>query len=143
MNTFFNEITACLSEAAMKYENTIIMGDFNIDIKNKGLGYCRLDTFCDHFNVTNLIRTETCLMKNLKSTIDLFFTNKPESFFRNHTTEVSLSDYYKLISIFFKSKVPRLKPKVIFYRNYKNFMKTVFYIIFKIKTFPCFLMIQM
>ena len=34
MNTFFDQITANLSKAAMKYENIIIMGDFNIDIKN-------------------------------------------------------------------------------------------------------------
>ena len=37
MNTFFDEITACLSKAAVKYENIIIMGDFNIDIK-KSIG---------------------------------------------------------------------------------------------------------
>ena len=73
MNTFFDEITACLSKAAVKYENIIIMGDFNIDIKNKGLGYGKLDTFCDLSNITNLIHSETCLMKNLKSTIDFFF----------------------------------------------------------------------
>ena len=30
-NTFFNEITACLSKAAVKYENIIIIGDFNIN----------------------------------------------------------------------------------------------------------------
>ena len=36
-------------------------------------------------------------------------------------TYIGLSDYHKLISIFFKSKVPKLKPKVIFYKNYKKF----------------------
>ena len=81
MNTFFDEITASLSKAAMKYENIIKMGDFNIDIKNKGLGYGKLDTFCDLFNLTNLIHSEACLMKNQESTIDLFLTNKPKSFF--------------------------------------------------------------
>ena len=35
MNTFFDEITALLSKSAMKYENIIIMGDFDIDIKIK------------------------------------------------------------------------------------------------------------
>ena len=40
MNTF---ITARLNKAAVKYENIIIMGDFNIDIKSKGLGYGKLD----------------------------------------------------------------------------------------------------
>ena len=33
MNTSFDEITASLRKAAVKYKNIIIMGDFNIDIK--------------------------------------------------------------------------------------------------------------
>ena len=60
MNTFFDKITACLSKAAVKYENMIITCDFNIDIKNKELGYNKLDTFYDLFNLTNLIHSETC-----------------------------------------------------------------------------------
>ena len=60
-------------------------------------------------------------MKNHKSTIDLFLTKKPKSFFKTHTTETGLSDKYKFISAFLKSKAPRLKTKVIFYKNYKKF----------------------
>ena len=70
MNTFFDEITACLSKVAVKYDIIIIMGDFNIDIKNKGLGYGKLDSFCDLSNLRNLIHSETCLMKNHKPTIN-------------------------------------------------------------------------
>ena len=117
MNTFFDEINVCLSKAAVKYKNIIIMGDFNIDIKNKGSGYGKLDTFWDLLNLTNVIHSKTCLMKNHKSTVDLFLTNKPKSFFKTHATEAGLSDYHKLISTFFKYKVLKLKPKVIFYRN--------------------------
>ena len=116
MNTFFDEITGSLSKAAMKYENIIIMGDFNIDIKNKGLGYSKLDTFCDLFNLRNLIHSKSCLMKNHNLTIDLFLTSKLKSFFKAHTTETGLSDYHKLISTFFKSKF-----FFIFCRNYKKF----------------------
>ena len=39
-------------------------------MKNKGLGYDKLDTFCDLFNCTNLIHLETRLMKNHKSTME-------------------------------------------------------------------------
>ena len=53
MNTFFDEITACLGKAAMKYEN--IMGGFNTDIRKKGLGYGKLDTFCDLLNLTSKV----------------------------------------------------------------------------------------
>ena len=112
-------ITACLSKAAVKYENIIIMGGFNLDIKSKGLGYGKLDTFCDLFNLA--IHSETCLMKNHKSTIDLFLTNKSKLFFKTYAIETGLSDYHKPISTFFKFKAPKLKPKVIFYKNYKKF----------------------
>ena len=60
------------------------------------------------------------VMKNHKSTNDLFLTNKLNSFFNIHATETGLSEYHKLISTFFKFKAPRLKPKLIFYRNYKK-----------------------
>ena len=39
----------------------------------------------------------------------------------SNTTEIRLSDSHKLISSFMKSCISRLKPKTIFYRNYKNF----------------------
>ena len=55
INTFFDEITTRLSKEVMKYEDIIIMGESNIDIKDKGLGYGKLDTFCDLFNLTKLI----------------------------------------------------------------------------------------
>ena len=71
MKVLFDEITTSLSKATLKYKNIlIIMGGFNIDIKNKGLGYRKLDAFCDLFNRTNLIYWETLLIKNHKSTIE-------------------------------------------------------------------------
>ena len=38
-----------------------------------------------------------------------------------NTSETGLSDCHKLILSFMKSYISRLKPKTIFYRNYKNF----------------------
>ena len=43
-------------------------------------------------------------MKNHESTIDLFLTNKPKSYFKTHATEARLSDYHKLISTFLNPK---------------------------------------
>ena len=67
LSTFFEELTTSLSKAILKYENLLIMGDFNIDMKSKALGYDKLDEFCDLFNLTNLIKSETCFTKNHKS----------------------------------------------------------------------------
>ena len=140
MNILFDEITACLTKAAMKYKNIITMRDYFL---NQGLGYGKLDTFCDLSNLTNVTHSEACLMKNRKSTSDLFLTNKTKSFFKTHATETGHSDYLKLISTFFKSKTPRLKPKVIFYRNYKKFDEKSFLHDLQNKNFLCLLMIQM
>ena len=43
-----------------------------------------------------------------------------------HVTETSLRDYHKLLSTFFKSHFTRLRPKVITYKNYKNFDENLF-----------------
>ena len=48
-------------------------------------------------------------MKNSKSTIDLILTNKPHFFQITCVSKMGLSDYHKLISTFFKSRVSRLK----------------------------------
>ena len=102
------------------------MGDFNLDMKSKSLGYDKLNELCDLFNLTNLIKSETCFTKNHKSLIDSILTNKPLSFQKTHVIETGLSDYPKLITTFFKTNFSRLRPKVLSYRNYKNFIESKF-----------------
>ena len=79
------------------------MGDFNIDVKSKSLGYDRLDEFCDLFNPTNLIKSKTSFIKNHKPFINLFLTNTLLSFQKTHASETGLSDYHKLITTFLKT----------------------------------------
>ena len=65
------------------HENIILMDDLDIDFKNKGAEFDKLSEMYDTFNLTNLIKSETCYTKNHKSLINLFFTNKPLSFQKN------------------------------------------------------------
>ena len=83
LSTFFEELTKSLSKTILKYENLLIIGDFNIGMKSKNLGYDKLDEFYNLFNLTNLIKSETCFTKNHKSLVDLFLTNTPLSFQKN------------------------------------------------------------
>ena len=76
--------------------------------------------------MTNLRKSETCYTKNYKSLTDLLLTNKPLSFKKTHVTETGLSDYHKIISTFFKLRFSKTRPKVIKYRNHKNFDKNNF-----------------
>ena len=47
-----------------------------------------------------------------------FLTSRPGSFQKTCTTETGVSDYHKCISTFFKSHYSKLKPKVIYYKNF-------------------------
>ena len=101
LELFFEELSSCLSKASETYENFIVMGDFNIDIRTKGREYEKFEDFCSLFNLSNLIKSETCFSKNYKSIIDLFTTNKPNCFQHTYVTETGLSDFHKMIAIFF------------------------------------------
>ena len=50
------------------------MEDFNTDLKTKGIGFNKFHEFCDLFNLTNSIKSETSFTKSHKSLIDLFLT---------------------------------------------------------------------
>ena len=119
--SFFEELTDSLSKGSEFCENFIILGDFNIDVKVAGRELDKLEEFCNLFNLTNLIRNETCFIRDHKSTIDLILTNKPKSFQNPYIIETELSDFHKLISTFFKTQFTLLKPKIVFHQNYKHF----------------------
>ena len=122
IDTFFAKLNISLSKAVNKFDNLIIMGDFNIDItKEDCSGFDKLEELRDTFNLTNLIKFETCYINNHESTTDLFFTNKLLSFQRTYTTETGLSDCHKSTSTFTRFFVSLLKTRIIFFRNYKRF----------------------
>ena len=54
LDTFFKEVSDCLSKASLTYENIIIMGDFNIDINTAGIKVDKLDEFCNLFDLKKL-----------------------------------------------------------------------------------------
>ena len=117
---FFEEMTISLTKVTSIYENTLLMGGFNINIKRKGVGSNSLSDFCDLFHLTNIIKFDTCFTNTHTSLIDLILTNKPPSFNKSLVSETNLSDYHKMITTFFKLNFSRLRPKVITYRNYKK-----------------------
>ena len=67
----FEELTDSLSKESKFYENCIILGDFNIDVKVATRELDKLEEFCGLCNLTNLIKNETCFARDHKSVIDL------------------------------------------------------------------------
>ena len=67
--------------ALKKYENCIIMGDFNIDMdKPDSLVCAQLNDFCKIFDLANMINVKTCFTKSHSSRSGLILSNKPSSF---------------------------------------------------------------
>ena len=123
---FFKELGKYLNQASENYDNFIEMGDFNIDIRQTSPESHKLDEFCSLFSLTNIIKSDTCFPKFHSSTIDLFLTNKPNFFQKTNAIETGFRDHHKLICNFFKSCYDRLKPKIVYYRNYKKFNEANF-----------------
>ena len=98
------------------------MGDININTFDKEDGANqKLVNFCDVFGLSDLVTAKTCFTKTSSSSIDVILTNRVRSFQKTSVFETGLSDYHGLVVTVLKSHIPRLKPKVIKYRNYKNF----------------------
>ena len=94
LKIFFEELTNSLSKASKSYQHFIILGDFNLDVTNRGAEFNKLDEFCDLFNLTNLITCPTCFTETFKSITDLILTNKESCFQKTKVTETGLiSDF--------------------------------------------------
>ena len=123
-------MTISLTKVTPNYENILAMGDFNTDIKCKGVGSNNLSDFCDLFHLTNIVKFDTCFTdthaKTHTSLIDLILTNKPSSFNKTLFSETGLSDYHKMTTTFFKLYFSRLRPKVKRIETIKCFMRKHF-----------------
>ena len=99
------------------YEKVLLAGDFNIDDKEEVL-----QEFLFEQNLKNLVKEPTCFKTiDNPSCIDLFLTNTSQSFQNTITVETGLSDFHKMAVTVMKTTFPKAQPKIVYYRDYKNF----------------------
>ena len=112
-----NHIAKGIDTYSKKYEKILLMGDFNIELKE-----ANMTTFCNQYKLKILNEEPTCF-KNFTSPscIDLYLKNCPKSLRSTLTLETGLSDFHKLIVTILKVKHEKVPPKFIHYRGYKNF----------------------
>ena len=82
---FLNSLTKIIDVFADKYDNYLILGDFNLESGNT-----ILTNFLDSNNLRNLIKTNTCF-KGKRSSIDLILTNRKYSFKNTSSYETGLT----------------------------------------------------
>ena len=99
------------------YDKMLIAGDFNIDDDEE-----TLQDFLFEQNIKNLVKEKTCFKSvDNPSCIDLFLTNTPLSFQNTTTVTTGLSDFHKMVVTVMKTTFPKAQPKIVYYRDYKNF----------------------
>ena len=102
-------ISTALDKLSTDYENVTRLGYFNVEIEEKNL-YKLMSVH----NLKTLIKQKTC------------FKN-PELVFQNSSVfETGLSDFHKLTITVLKQYFPKLKSKVVNYRDYRNFRNNEF-----------------
>ena len=99
------------------YDNVFLFGDFNSEIREEALA-----DFCSLYNLKSLIKVPTCFKSvDNPSCIDLILTNKPHSFQNSTVVETGLSDFHMLTVTVLKTSFRKRPPKLIKYRNYKQY----------------------
>ena len=111
------EIQVALDVLSLKYEDIIIIGDFNSESKESAM----ID-FCQAYNMENLINNFTCYKNPNKPTcIDLMLTNKPRFFKNSSLLKTRLSDFHKMTLTVMRAYFVKQTLKVVYYRDYKKF----------------------
>ena len=115
-------ISKSLDILLTKYDNVFLMRDFNADKNNTSL-----KDFCQLYNLKHLIKVPTCY-KNPEnpSIIDLMLTNSPYSYQNSCAIETGLSDFHKMTVTVLKTFFQKKGPKVISYRDYRNYSNDIF-----------------
>ena len=105
-----------------KYENFIIMGDFNAEPSEKAMS-----DFLDIYNLKNLVKNPTCFKNPVRPTyIDLILTNKIKSFQPCVLLKTGISDFQKMVATVLKQYIKKKESRIIKYRNHKNFCNDSF-----------------
>ena len=113
---FLEQLTFALDKYST-YERILLAGDFNIDKEEE-----ILQDFLFERNLKNLVKDETCFKSiDNPSCIDLFLTNSPSTFQNTTTVTTGLSDFHKMVVTVMKTTFPKAQPKIVYYRDYKNF----------------------
>ena len=87
--------------------------------------------FCESYNLSSLTKNTTWY-KNLDNPrcIGLKLTNKYRNFQNSYVIEMSGSDFDKMTATALRTQFPKLKLRILFYRNYTKSSNVTFIIIF-------------
>ena len=118
---FADNLSRIIDKHTPSRDNVLIIGDFNMVIGDKVMS-----TLISTYQLFSLYKGETCFKTSRGRSIDLMLTNRKHSFMKSQSFETGFSDHHHVIYTILKSTYVKLSPKIIRYREYKNFHKEEF-----------------
>ena len=122
---FLAELECVLNCAFCKYDEVVIIGDYNADMLRDVTESRHINNLCNVYDLTNIIKKPTCF-KDGESLIDLILTNKPRSFLAWNVINTGLSDCHRMIYGILPGQMCVRKKYYIKYRSYKSFDERIF-----------------
>ena len=105
-----------------KYDNFIFLGDLNSVAEDTNI-----KVLCSSCNLASIVNKATCYKNPDKPTcIDLVLTNCPLSFQNSYVIETGISNFHKMVVKVTKTFYRKTQPKIIHYRDHKNFSNDIF-----------------
>ena len=90
---FVSNLSKSINAFSKKYDNILLMGDFNLVIENK-----HLEELLSLFNIKRLISSLACFQLINPTCIHSILTNPEDLFSNSNTCEVGISDHHPSFS---------------------------------------------
>ena len=105
IDRFLGDLSLLLNKYLGKYDKIIIMGELNIDKKDKtNPNFDKFSGFCNIFSLSNLLKNYTSFTKTHKTCIDFNLKNKKKSFQLTKTTHLLISTFLRAQTTFSQPK---------------------------------------
>ena len=135
ISSHLESLSRNLHSCTSKFENILMIGDLNISMQDNNIKH-----LCESYNLKSLTKVPTCYKNpEIQSCIDLILTNKPRNFQNSCVIEISLSDFHNMTVTALRMQFRKLKPRVLFYRDYTKFSNETYINSLKVKLYTQFI----
>ena len=129
---YLDNVGKIFSKYVNKYDNILMLGDFNVDML-QGKNNNKMYDFFENYGLKNIVNEPTCFKNpNSPTSMDLIITNRKDKFHDTTLIETGLSDHHKMTVTCIKRYIKKMPPKLFVVETTQNFMPKAFERISKI-----------
>ena len=118
---FLEEMGKNIEQFYTKYENFLMIGDFNLNENDSSLYQ-----YMQEFNLENVVKVPTCFKSDSPTCIYLILTSDKRKLSNIRAIETGLSDFHAMVVTTLKGSFHKKGPRIITYRDYSKFDNHVF-----------------